>query len=278
MAVANTQPHESALYYEFSHLYDLVFGRLFYPRIVRVIRSLGIEPGARVLEIGVGTGLVARGVSASLPGDRHRPGAGDARARAGPREPQRLAARHPGAGRRPQPAVRQRRVRLRDGLPRRERGARSAAHDGRGAARLPPRRPARRSSTTSAARTGPSPACSAASIRSRAVSAGPPSSSPRFSIAPPCTSSGSGRRRRARCSRSSSRATRRQSRRRAGWRPRAARSLSDRLPISAGTSVPARRESPHAARAGRPHARPACGASACRGAGCPRGGGTAPGR
>ena len=57
MAVANTQPHESALYYEFSHLYDLVFGRVFYPRIVRVIRSLAIEPGARVLEIGVGTGL-----------------------------------------------------------------------------------------------------------------------------------------------------------------------------------------------------------------------------
>lgn len=57
MAVANTQPHESALYYEFSHLYDLFFGRVFYPRIVRVIRSLGIEPGARVLELGVGTGL-----------------------------------------------------------------------------------------------------------------------------------------------------------------------------------------------------------------------------
>ena len=57
MAVANTQPHESALYYEFSHLYDVFFGRVFYPRIVRVIRSLGIEPGARVLELGVGTGL-----------------------------------------------------------------------------------------------------------------------------------------------------------------------------------------------------------------------------
>ena len=57
MALANSQPHESALYYEFSHLYDVFFGRVFYPRIVRVIRSLGIEPGARVLELGVGTGL-----------------------------------------------------------------------------------------------------------------------------------------------------------------------------------------------------------------------------
>jgi phosphatidylethanolamine/phosphatidyl-N-methylethanolamine N-methyltransferase len=57
MALANTQPHESALYYEFSHLYDAFFGRVFYPRIARVIRSLAIPPGARVLEIGVGTGL-----------------------------------------------------------------------------------------------------------------------------------------------------------------------------------------------------------------------------
>src|SRR5205807_2222833 len=29
----------------------------FYPRIARVIRSLAVEPGARVLELGVGTGL-----------------------------------------------------------------------------------------------------------------------------------------------------------------------------------------------------------------------------
>ena len=57
MAIANSQPQESALYYEFSHLYDVFFGRVFFPRIVRVIRSLGIEPGARVLELGVGTGL-----------------------------------------------------------------------------------------------------------------------------------------------------------------------------------------------------------------------------
>ncbi len=57
MALANAQPHESRLYYEFSHLYDLIFRRVFYPRIAMVIHSLDIEPGARVLELGVGTGL-----------------------------------------------------------------------------------------------------------------------------------------------------------------------------------------------------------------------------
>jgi phosphatidylethanolamine/phosphatidyl-N-methylethanolamine N-methyltransferase len=58
MSLANTaQPHESRLYYEFSHLYDLIFRRVFYPRIRMVVRSLDVEPGARVLELGVGTGL-----------------------------------------------------------------------------------------------------------------------------------------------------------------------------------------------------------------------------
>ena len=57
MATATTQPHESALYYELAHFYDAVFGRVFYPRIAKVIRSLAIPPGAKVLEIGVGTGL-----------------------------------------------------------------------------------------------------------------------------------------------------------------------------------------------------------------------------
>ena len=57
MALANAQPHESRLYYEFSNVYDLLFRRVFYPRIATVIRSLAIEPGARVLELGVGTGL-----------------------------------------------------------------------------------------------------------------------------------------------------------------------------------------------------------------------------
>jgi len=52
-----TQAHQSKLYYEFSHLYDRLFTRVFYPRIQRVIQSLKIPPGARVLEVGVGTGL-----------------------------------------------------------------------------------------------------------------------------------------------------------------------------------------------------------------------------
>jgi phosphatidylethanolamine/phosphatidyl-N-methylethanolamine N-methyltransferase len=51
------QAHQSKLYYELSQVYDLVFARFFYPRIASVIRSLRIPPGARVLELGVGTGL-----------------------------------------------------------------------------------------------------------------------------------------------------------------------------------------------------------------------------
>jgi phosphatidylethanolamine/phosphatidyl-N-methylethanolamine N-methyltransferase len=49
--------HQSKLYYEFSQVYDLVFARYFYPRIAAVIRALRIPPGAKVLELGVGTGL-----------------------------------------------------------------------------------------------------------------------------------------------------------------------------------------------------------------------------
>lgn len=55
--LGQAQAHESKLYYEFSHLYDRVFTRIFYPRIEMVIRSLDIEPGAEVLEVGAGTGL-----------------------------------------------------------------------------------------------------------------------------------------------------------------------------------------------------------------------------
>jgi phosphatidylethanolamine/phosphatidyl-N-methylethanolamine N-methyltransferase len=56
-SLEGTQAHQSKIYYELSHLYDLIFKRVFYPRIAAVIGSLNIEPGAQVLEVGVGTGL-----------------------------------------------------------------------------------------------------------------------------------------------------------------------------------------------------------------------------
>jgi phosphatidylethanolamine/phosphatidyl-N-methylethanolamine N-methyltransferase len=55
--IGDAQAHESKIYYEFSHLYDRVFTRVFYPRIDMVIRSLEIKSGAEVLEVGAGTGL-----------------------------------------------------------------------------------------------------------------------------------------------------------------------------------------------------------------------------
>ena len=57
MALVGAEPHESKIYYEFSHLYDRIFTRFFFPRIVSTLRSLKIAPGAKVLEVGVGTGL-----------------------------------------------------------------------------------------------------------------------------------------------------------------------------------------------------------------------------
>jgi phosphatidylethanolamine/phosphatidyl-N-methylethanolamine N-methyltransferase len=56
-AFETAQAHESKLYSELSHIYDLVFTRIFAPRIHHVIESLSIPPGAKVLEVGVGTGL-----------------------------------------------------------------------------------------------------------------------------------------------------------------------------------------------------------------------------
>jgi phosphatidylethanolamine/phosphatidyl-N-methylethanolamine N-methyltransferase len=57
MAIAGADPHESKIYYEFSHLYDRIFTRFFFPRIASTLQSLSIPPGAKVLEVGVGTGL-----------------------------------------------------------------------------------------------------------------------------------------------------------------------------------------------------------------------------
>lgn len=54
---SSTHAYQSKLYSEFSHFYDRIFARIFYPRIAAVIRALNIAPGAKVLEVGVGTGL-----------------------------------------------------------------------------------------------------------------------------------------------------------------------------------------------------------------------------
>ena len=54
--MADIEAHESKLYAEFAPLYDRVFGKIFYNRLEQVIENLGIPPGAKVLEVGAGTG------------------------------------------------------------------------------------------------------------------------------------------------------------------------------------------------------------------------------
>lgn len=49
-------PHESKLYTRFTHLYDKIF--YFFPRhIAKALRLVPIQPGEKILEVGVGTGL-----------------------------------------------------------------------------------------------------------------------------------------------------------------------------------------------------------------------------
>ncbi|HXV80683.1 MAG TPA: class I SAM-dependent methyltransferase [Candidatus Binatia bacterium] len=50
------EAHESRLYSNFAPLYDKVFGKIFYSRLERVIEDLEIPRGAKVLEVGAGTG------------------------------------------------------------------------------------------------------------------------------------------------------------------------------------------------------------------------------
>jgi phosphatidylethanolamine/phosphatidyl-N-methylethanolamine N-methyltransferase len=50
------EAHESRLYSDFAPLYDRVFGKIFYSRLERVIEDLEIPCGAKVLEVGAGTG------------------------------------------------------------------------------------------------------------------------------------------------------------------------------------------------------------------------------
>lgn len=50
------EAHESKLYSDFAPLYDKTFGKIFSSRLRSVIEALEIPLGARVLEVGAGTG------------------------------------------------------------------------------------------------------------------------------------------------------------------------------------------------------------------------------
>ena len=50
------EAHESKLYSDFAPLYDKTFGKIFSSRLRSVIETLDIPRGARVLEVGAGTG------------------------------------------------------------------------------------------------------------------------------------------------------------------------------------------------------------------------------
>ena len=54
--MSEIEAHESKLYSDFAPLYDKVFGKIFSSRLRQVIRSLDIPRGAKVLEVGAGTG------------------------------------------------------------------------------------------------------------------------------------------------------------------------------------------------------------------------------
>jgi phosphatidylethanolamine/phosphatidyl-N-methylethanolamine N-methyltransferase len=54
--MAEIEAHESKIYSEFAPLYDKIFGKIFYSRLERVIENLDIPAGAKVLEVGAGTG------------------------------------------------------------------------------------------------------------------------------------------------------------------------------------------------------------------------------
>ncbi len=54
--MSEIEAHESKLYSEFAPLYDKIFGKIFYSRLESVIEDLDIPPGAKVLEVGAGTG------------------------------------------------------------------------------------------------------------------------------------------------------------------------------------------------------------------------------
>lgn len=53
----DARSHNSRTYYQLAKYYEAMFARFFRDRVRAAVSSLEIEPGAKVLEIGVGTGL-----------------------------------------------------------------------------------------------------------------------------------------------------------------------------------------------------------------------------
>ena len=51
------EPHASRIYSDLSGFYDRVFTHVFADRIEQVVGAMGIQPGEKVLEVGIGTGL-----------------------------------------------------------------------------------------------------------------------------------------------------------------------------------------------------------------------------
>ena len=45
------------IYAGYSNVYDVIFKRMFYPRIKHAITTMDIQPGEKVLDVGMGTGL-----------------------------------------------------------------------------------------------------------------------------------------------------------------------------------------------------------------------------
>ncbi|MCZ6623773.1 MAG: methyltransferase domain-containing protein [Deltaproteobacteria bacterium] len=54
--MGEVEAHESKLYSDFAPVYDKIFGKIFYSRLRWVIAAMNIPRGARVLELGAGTG------------------------------------------------------------------------------------------------------------------------------------------------------------------------------------------------------------------------------
>ena len=82
----------AGVYEKLASVYDLAFGPALQPGRVRALKQMDIQPGERVLEVGVGTGINLSLYPKSVPDDRHRLLVVDAGEGARARRARRLAA------------------------------------------------------------------------------------------------------------------------------------------------------------------------------------------